>query len=69
VEHDVSENHEQKDEQETDKFSLQFPMGGGLNVSGPNASKLWGKLGWAAIIATSAIAAAHILRALADFVK
>jgi hypothetical protein len=69
VEHGVSEQHEHNDDQETDKFSIQFPIGGGMNVSGPNASKLWGKIGWAVVIATSAVAAAHFLRAVADLVK
>jgi len=69
VEHDVPEDHQHDDDQETDRFSIRFPIGGSMNVSGPNASKLWGKIGWAVIIGTSALAAAHFLRAVAELVK
>jgi hypothetical protein len=31
-------------------MSVTSPVGGGFTVSGPNASKLWGKVGWSLII-------------------
>lgn len=56
------------DDQETDRFSINMPLGG-LNVSGPNASKLWAKIGWAIIIGVSAMSAGHLLRAVAEIMK
>lgn len=56
------------DDQETDKFSINLPMGG-LNVSGPNASKLWAKIGWSIIIGVSALSMSHLLRAVAEITK
>jgi hypothetical protein len=56
------------DDQETDKFSINLPMGG-MNVSGPNASKLWAKIGWSIIIGVSALSLSHLLRAVAEIIK
>lgn len=57
------------DDQPTDQMSINLPMGGGVNVSGPNASKLWGKVGWAAVILASCVGLAHIVRAFGEALK
>jgi hypothetical protein len=65
----VSDNaRKPDDDQETDKFSINMPLGG-MNVSGPNASKLWAKIGWAIIIGVSALSVSHLLRAVAEVIK
>jgi hypothetical protein len=56
------------DDQETDKFSINMPLGG-MNVSGPNASKLWAKIGWSIIIGVSALSLSHLLRAIAEIMQ
>lgn len=43
-------NKPHDDDSETDRMSFNLPIGGGFNVSGPNASQLWGKVGWAMVI-------------------
>jgi len=59
-------NKPHDDDSDTDKMSFSLPIGGGFNVSGPNASKLWGKVGWAMII----LAAGFVMERLATvFVK
>lgn len=56
------------DDQETDKFSVNLPLGG-MSVSGPNASKLWAKIGWSIMIGVSALSLSHLLRAVAEIIK
>jgi hypothetical protein len=59
-------NKPHDDDSDTDKMSFSLPIGGGFNVSGPNASQLWGKVGWAMII----LAAGFVMERLATvFVK
>jgi hypothetical protein len=50
---DELKHHTEDLEPETDKMSVNLPIGGGFSVSGPNASQLWGKVGWALIILAS----------------
>jgi hypothetical protein len=65
VTNDDQHNHDDQ----TDQMSINLPMGGGVNVSGPNASKLWGKVGWAAIIGASCVGIAHVIRAVGESFK
>lgn len=65
----MANDDQQKNDETTDQMSINLPMGGGVNVSGPNASKLWGKVGWAAIILSSSAGLAHIVRAFAEALK
>jgi len=62
------ETRKPDDDQETDKFSINLPMGG-MSVSGPNASKLWAKIGWAIIIGVSTLSVSHLLRAVAEIIQ
>ena len=45
-----TKNSVEGDSAEIDRMSVTSPVGGGFTVSGPNASKLWGKVGWSLII-------------------
>ena len=65
----ANDDQHNNDDQPTDQMSINLPMGGGVNVSGPNASKLWGKVGWSAIIGASCVGIAHIIRAVAEVLK
>jgi hypothetical protein len=62
----VANDDQKKSEHDTDQLSVDLPMGVGVTVSGPNASQLWGKVGWAAIIGASSVGIAHIIRAVAE---
>jgi len=52
TEHKVTDEtkQQQSEENDTDRMQVNLPFGGGFSVSGPNASKLWGKVGWGLII-------------------